>query len=231
MRLRIFLKAFSLRLQPCQRTNSQEAVRHISRLPEVHNYWFCARIQLRTPLAVLEKHETIHRGPPASLPRYGEATEGLWVPIYQSSKRPFPLIVDSDIGPIPKNGGDYLPFVKAFRQIIEAQDPVDLTISKLQMLCQQNAAYRAFAAKHAPDFVTAWFTGALLGVPGVTPKIAQQLFAAGYRTVEELQNADAYTLQQMLQVDETTIKKMRSVVGGSPSRLEQGQPMLGVLPA
>jgi ERCC4-type nuclease len=133
-----------------------------------------------------------------------------------------PAYVDSDIGPIPSDGGDYLRFVKAFRRIVEAKTSVDLTITQLNALLQENRAYDIFAKLHAPDLATMWFMNALLAVPGVDPKSAQRLFAAGYRTIEELRVAHDTVLQDLLQIDSTALEKIRSFVK-SDSQLGEGK--------
>jgi hypothetical protein len=215
-------------------------------MEEVETYWFCANVQLRTPLAVLEKHGTFHPGPPTQLPRYGAAKDGKWIPIHRSrvadarsaqdslsnETRPptgksgadygarLPPYIDSDIGPIPGNGGEYLHFVKIFRQIIEGNDATDVIIVKLKALLQHGNAYRAFARKHAPDFVTMWFLNALLIIPGLDPNTAQQLFAAGYRTIDEIRVANDLVLRERTQIDDAMLEKIRRFVG-SVAPLEQ----------
>jgi hypothetical protein len=133
-----------------------------------------------------------------------------------------PASIDSDIGPIPRDGGDYLHFVKDFRRIIEASDSVDSKIAKLNALFHSSTTYQAFAKKHGTDLATTWFMNALYTIPGVRPKTAQVLFAAGYRTLEELKAADDLVLQELPRLNPDTVKRIRSFVG-SPAKGQQGK--------
>jgi hypothetical protein len=225
MGVRTFLTALSKQQAEQRQRGDDEGplgdvVAHCFVAEKIVGYWFCARVQLETPLAVLEQHGTFHPGPPLQLPEYGSAKEGMWLPLSQATKLQLPPYVDSDIGPIPSDGGDYLRFVKAFRRIIEAKTSVDVTIAQLNALLQHNATYQVFAKKHAPDFVMMWFMNELLVVPGLDPKSARQLFTAGYRTIEELRAAPDSVLQGILQ-EEATVKKIRRFME-ERSRLQEG---------
>jgi len=219
----------------------EDMVLHVCRREKVENYWFCANVRLRTPLAVLEQHGAIHPGPPTRLPQYGTAKEGQWLPLYKTTIKENQSVqvsprnglekqglkagnilshIDSDIGPIPSDGGDYLRFVKAFRRIIESKETVDTIVANLKALLQQHPRYQAFARMHAPDFVTTWFLNTLLTIPGLDPKSAQRLFTVGYRTPDELKKADDLILRQKAQIDEATIMKIHNFFG-SPTQPER----------
>lgn len=85
------------------------------------DYWtFCATLQRRTPLRVLEMHGSVFRGesPPS------ESTlmhEGIWIPGMDDllSQSLAPTTMASEIGPIPVDGGTYLQFLKSVRRIAE----------------------------------------------------------------------------------------------------------------
>lgn len=189
---------------------------------KISGYWFCARVQLRTPFAILDKHGTFHPGPPTHLPWHGTVNEGIWLPVYLSTQsQPLPYL-ESDIGLIPHDGGDYLRFVKSFRQIVEAKISADMKIVQLNLLLQRNVTYQDFAKKFGPDFVTTWFVNDLLVIPGINPQKALRLFSAGYRTVEELTTARDSSLRDILQIDEATMTKIRTFVDEYAKR-EQGK--------
>lgn len=200
--------------------SSMDFFTHVGKVEAIDGYWFCARIQLRTPLVVLEQHGAFHPGPPTQLPEYGSAKEGMWLPLSQAAKLHLPLYVDSDIGPIPRDGGDYLRFLKAFRQIVEAKTSVDVTIARLKTLLQQNETYQGFARKHAPDLIMMWFLNELLVIPGLAPRSARRLFDAGYRTIEELREADDAVLQDILQ-DEVALSKIRRFLADRSQLVEE----------
>ncbi len=99
---------------------------------------FYATLKIRTPLVVLEHHGGLFRGPgePAA---YGPAADGIWLPNPRTWKE---LGIDlsqvpesehaSDIGPI--RPGDYLPFLKEFRSIVESCTSVHKKLIALHML-------------------------------------------------------------------------------------------------
>jgi predicted RecB family nuclease len=65
-----------------------------------------------------------------------------------------------------------------------------------------------------------WFLNALLIIPGLDPNTAQRLFAAGYRTIDELRVANDLVLRERTQIDDAMLEKIRRFVG-SVAPLEQ----------
>lgn len=105
-----------------------------SMLSVVEGWRFSATIQLRTPLRILRRDRELSSGPAKPLPITVEQWEGAWVPVlraldvlpaFESSTR------SSDIGPIPRNGGDYLKFLIHIREIVEAPTSVESRRTKL----------------------------------------------------------------------------------------------------
>lgn len=157
----------------------------------IKHYQFIATLQLRTPLAILERHGETHPGPPDALPRIASQQDGIWIPATKSwaelagpnadpavvrrLNQPTPISTDrlrerlkqmgmsakqlskvtaasidsmaSDIGPIPKDGGDYLPFLKAFRAIIESSETAEHKRSAIKALLSERR-FREYAATH-----------------------------------------------------------------------------------
>ena len=99
---------------------------------------FCATMQLRTPLRVLLRHGEIHSNINTEPPKIAkEMWEGLW--IHQiMTWREMGINIDemsestiaSDIGQV--NEENYLPFLLAFRNIVELSEPIDSRIKKLR---------------------------------------------------------------------------------------------------
>jgi len=108
---------------------------------------FCATMQLRTPLRVLLHHGELHTDLSASPPCYvKDQWEGIWVPALKTwaelgiaAKDIPPGTVASDIGPVPEDGGDYLPFLLKVRGIVEADLSIEQRINELEC-CEFSAS-------------------------------------------------------------------------------------------
>ena len=100
---------------------------------------FSATMQLRTPLRVLLHHGEIHSKMPDDIIIRSQ-WEGIWLPATKTFSElgidmPEPEgIMASQIGYIPSNGGDYLPFLIRVREIVETVNSVDWRITELKKL-------------------------------------------------------------------------------------------------
>ncbi|MDO8437974.1 MAG: hypothetical protein Q7S69_07460 [Nitrosomonadaceae bacterium] len=89
---------------------------------------FLATLQLRTPLRVLLRHGEVHTDrntrPPAITREGAEAMwAGIWLP--KVFDGPPGGTMASDVGQIPADGGNYLPFLVAVREIVELSDSIE----------------------------------------------------------------------------------------------------------
>lgn len=91
----------------------------------IYGYQFCATMQMRTPLRVLEQHRRIERCDDTKLPKLiREQWEGIWS-IKTRSFREIGIDIDdfpdgqmaSEIGPIDADGGDLLRFMILAKRI------------------------------------------------------------------------------------------------------------------
>ena len=107
-------------------------------------------MQLRTPLKWLQRHREFHAG--AELPSEVLPPEhACWVPV---PKRWRDLGIDADeiplstmasqIGQIPVDGGDFLPFLMEYRMMVEG------TAEALAALGERHPRYAALLAEPAP---------------------------------------------------------------------------------
>lgn len=193
---------------------------------------FVATLQLRTPLAVLQHHGEFHPGPPSAAPTYASLADGFWSYKTKSwsqlAGRPLSLANEpesccaSDIGPIEPS--KYLPFLKAFREIAEAQDSVDQKLFQLLALrdtspeflkiwCQLEQAY--------PNFPQSFFYLKLTAIPGIGSTMAQRLFQCGLRDIAALQKTTDAELKLVPGMGSKLIGRIRdyhpSEVGGGIS--------------
>lgn len=104
---------------------------------------FCATLQMRTPLAILREHNRVvpatRNGPPQLTT---EMWQGIWVP-ETGPEWDFlneGATMASEVGAIPRDGGDYLPFLTAVRMISEGE----------ASLADKEMALRALAKKCGP---------------------------------------------------------------------------------
>ena len=104
----------------------------------------------------------------------------------------------SDVGPVPKDGGSYLPFLIEFRQIYESAKTDEQKLTELRSLRTRSPAFLALWGKleeFYPDFPRCLFYRPLLALPGVGPKIAKALYNGGYRTAEQVVSAETSHLK------------------------------------
>ena len=116
---------------------------------------FSATLQLRTPLRVLSKHGSIHNDKRSRPPEYAkEPWQGLWVP--ENNDPAFDFLSEgsmmaSDIGPVPKDGGDYLPYLISIRKIVEMELPIEERRHKLEL--SDSTSGSAIAEHFFPPFI------------------------------------------------------------------------------
>jgi hypothetical protein len=123
---------------------------------------FCATLQTRTPLSVLIHHGEIFSGPPSKAPQYGTMADGIWVP-QTRTWRELGLDIDempegegaSDAGPV--RASEYLPFLIAFRKIVEGNADIKEQIELVHNLCNQNDRYREYCKHISYDFPYSFF--------------------------------------------------------------------------
>jgi len=198
----------------------------------IEGWRFCATLQLRTPLCALEHHGQIVMGAHAELPNYGPASAGIWVPVLKDPKQlaanagtkvcDLPVsMAASDIGPIPADGGGYLPFLIAWKRIMESSEPAAALLAKLRQLraSKEHAAYTCMIGE--------WFEkelvlDSLVEECGVDVVVAERMYAAGLRDAEGVRQAPDAALLAVDGVDAPTLAKCRSSHGGlGPSRAER----------
>lgn len=154
---------------------------------------FMATMQLRTPLAVLRKHGQKHPGPPSKLPVVCDQADGCWIPKTKSFAelglgdvlRELPESkVASLLGPIYPSA--YVPFLIAFRKVIESDMGDADKLEALNALPDRSPEFAAFWERHSEsdDFPDAWLWVHLYEIKGVGGALARSLYDAGYATAD-----------------------------------------------
>lgn len=106
----------------------------------IKGWQFCATLQLRTPLTVLQQHgRRVPRSPGGPPVVTTEMWQGIWTYDVGDEFSMFDAVsMASEVGSIPANGGDYLPFLIAFRTITEGGAPVTEKEAALRDLMKQS---------------------------------------------------------------------------------------------
>jgi hypothetical protein len=151
----------------------------------VEGFRFSATMQMRIPLRVLARHGEMHRGPPEHLPAIAKGMwEGVWMPklrTFRESGVPLDELPEaamaSDIGPIPVDGWDFLPFLLAVRQAVECVNPIGYRIEQLgEVLADRRWQHIvSIYPLSADEIIDRFFPPFLNTVPRLPPRVADQL--------------------------------------------------------
>ena len=124
---------------------------------------FVATMNQHTPLWILEKHGESHPGPPEDLPEYGGQEHGIWVPVTKGWEE---LGIEADevegsmmasmVGQIPSDGGDFLPFLKETRRIVEGEGDEESKLEKVEALGEQSPVWKEYLERLPPDIFVPW---------------------------------------------------------------------------
>jgi hypothetical protein len=166
---------------------------------------FHATFQLRTPKRILERNGTtipLTDNPPSDF----EPWMGVWFPVDTGpnilaemapeawAEMEANRTVASDAGPVKP--AEYLPFLIAFRTIVEdGSATIDERIAKIEALFQQPEWACFVAALQGAERVSGWFFPTVLSRISGLPRLSQAaLSESGIRTVAGLRATDDTTL-------------------------------------
>lgn len=156
---------------------------------------FRATMQLRTPLRVLLRHGELFLDLPNQPPQIAHAIwEGIWT-AHGPSFRELEIEIDeptslisSSVGLIPGDGGDYLKFLIAAREIVESANSIDDRVVALarEVLRPQWHKFQHVRFHSAYDIADYFFPAFLSGIPRLARKAAQELRNQGLDNAEAL---------------------------------------------
>ena len=121
--------------------------------PKPQGYRFSATMAPCTPLRVLERHGEEHPGPASALPKYSDGQDGLWQHRLGTWKELGDIAKEiesrmaSAVGSIPRDGGEFLRFLKSFREIVESGDSQQSILRRTQSLVEQSITFRQYGTK------------------------------------------------------------------------------------
>lgn len=189
-------------------------------------YRFCATLDPRTPLRILERHGTVSATLPAKHDRTDPA-DGVWTPKVKSWKelglniKEFaPSVMASAVGLIPEDGGEFLKMLIAFRQEAESVGTPVERAERAYHVVQSREEWREFAVtlgwsgpESLDDYVGFPET---LGVPALSVKLAKSLYAAGFVSKRMVQKATDESLLSIRGIGPKKLSEIRKAFGKSP---------------
>ena len=197
----------------------------------ISGWRYSATLQLRTPLAYLERDGEFSPGPKKP-PLVGPALNfledgtgynpyGIWLQELDSTRwdfSPFPPGMRAAwLGPVRCGSSEeqeLLSFLKSFRYILETAETMDQKLAELADLSFSTPAnWRIWQKARAsdPGFPDSFFYGELGCLPGVGAKVAERLYWAGFRSVEEIQAASDEDLLMVEGVGKGLLRKLREL--------------------
>lgn len=180
---------------------------------------FCATMQLRTPLRVLLRHGELFSDLPNDPPQIARAMwEGIWT-TYGPSFRELGIELDepppgqlaSSIGPVPIDGGDYLKFLIAVREIVESANSVN---GRMALVISEASRPKWYMFKHARfhsayDIADYFFPLFVSTIPRLTRRAAEELRKLGLDTPDTLVGATDAQLLQVPGIGPRTLAEIR----------------------
>ena len=196
----------------------------------ISGWRYSATLQLRTPLAYLERDGDFSPGPqepPMVGPAEGHLPDGtgfnsygIWLQeIDYDGLRfdpPPPGQRSTTWGPVRSGSEEernLISFLRSFRYIVETAEGLDQALSELRELSTSTPENRKVwnKLKRAdPMFPDSFFISALERLPGVGASMAQKLYQAGFRTVEEVQAASDGELLALPGLGKGLLAKVRA---------------------
>jgi hypothetical protein len=188
----------------------------------VAGYEFLANLIIATPLNALEAHGTI-------VPTLDDIDQtlsqfGTWLPKAKNFREMGIELDEYTLGDgtVWTDAGmhkpdEYLPFLKAFRQIVESNEPAENqadSIRSLKLIGDWTDFYSSLTDSYVGDLARRWFVGRLVALPGVGKKTANLLFDAGYFTTEQVLSTPDDVLLGFRGISKGVLAKMRSYTPG-----------------
>lgn len=181
---------------------------------------FSAAMQLRTPLRVLLRHGELHTDVNKAPPQIAqEMWEGIWI-LKTKTFREMGLDIDefpkggaSDVGTVRSE--DYLPFLIAVREIVEADDSVEDRIGRLrQKLMDEN--WKIHVEKHEgiEGVISYFFPLFVFTIPRIGEAIASELIKSGLVTPNSIAAASDETLRSIKGLGPAKLTTIRGYCAG-----------------
>lgn len=188
---------------------------------------YSATLQLRTPLAYLERHGEFSPGPQEP-PMVGRAEShlpdgtgfnpyGIWLRVINPEILPPSTSTRraTEWGQVRIGSEDernLISFLKSFRYIVETAETLEQKLAELAELSNSTPANRKVWLKvvgSESGFPESFFYGELCCLPGVGMKVAERIYRAGFRTIAEIQAASDEDLLKVEGIGKGFLRKLR----------------------
>ena len=170
----------------------------------ISHYELSVTLMLSTPLEWLLRHnETAPE--PSDVP----ANLGVWLPKLKGKLELLGAggMQWSPIGPVPEDGGELLPFLIRYREIVEADEPRTLILEKLQRLELVNPEV---SERLGGDLGKRLIVSELISLPGCGMQTAEHLLEAGYLSKQDIVKASIEELVKVEGISRATAEKLTS---------------------
>lgn len=176
---------------------------------------FTAVLDLSTPLSVLKHHGEMV-GKDDLLPDYGEPHLGYWSPVQVTAAdlglRGVPAVemtLQTDFGEVPEDGGQVLPFLRAYRTVVEAAGTARDRLQKLRALLR-DPQFADVSSKTTLEHLSPYVLGSLCEELWIDETAATALLDAGFADVDDIRAANE---AQLLAVPGVTIVDVGNIRG------------------
>ena len=183
----------------------------------IEGFEFCATLQLRTPLRILKRHNEQFKGRGKPPKIVDEQWQGYWSPKAKSwrdlgidiEEAPMDTMA-SDVGPIPSDGGDYLKFLIAIRDIVERKNSVTKRLAELNAE-MENGKWNVFVQKlGGKQAITDYFFPCFIEtLPGLQNETVAALRELELSTPKAITTVPDKTLLALKGIGPAKLKKIR----------------------
>ncbi len=179
----------------------------------IAGYRFRPAMRIETPIHVLEMHDRIvdiggelgdYPVGPGAAP---DGPLGHWQPVsefHDDTEDAQP----SDVGPVKPSA--YLPFLKAFRQIVESDLAPDRQAVQICALSQTWPEFWEKLSLNYGGLDERWFIPRLCRLPGIGRNAAKALYAAGHLVADQVLALSDETLLAVRGIGKATVAKLRA---------------------
>lgn len=187
----------------------------------IKSWRYCATLQRRTPLAILREHgREVPAGPDGPPTLSSLMWHGIWTPVVDWGE--LDAIFDggsmsSDVGPVPTDGGDYLPFLISLRTISEGAASVTEKEAALLDLVKQSGPggtpYAKFAK--ARELVDAVLPRTIHSLPVPKP-VREEMIRQGWKTLAKVERLSDKELLASKGVGPKSLVVIREFLASTP---------------
>ncbi|MYM90612.1 hypothetical protein GTP91_25995 [Rugamonas sp. FT82W] len=212
------LAQFELDIKKIEAEVREQAMLHPSQRDGLHDGWvYCAQLRFQTPLEFLRQHGNEQNDKtlcPDDLP----CEYGSWLPKLKSFRamgieidEP-PHFMASPVGPIPRDGGDYLKFLIAIRTAAEAEGTIQQRRDAIeaQVARPQWAQFTAHPGHYVDQICDYFFPTFLSTVTALPRKTVTAMAEVAMDTPERIELASDEQLLKFKGIGPALLLKLRT---------------------